>query len=173
MSPLRAVRICRAQHSDTAFTGDGGKRAPGRWHSIGTAIVYCASSQAGAQLELLVNLRGVLNPTSFVFFEVSFDQSLVAPTITAKDLDEYPVDWRNPQYSVLLQEMGDEWARSLNSAVMAVPSAVTPADFNYLLNPQHPDFKKIKIGKPQAVVWDPRLLERLNPRSKTSADPAE
>jgi hypothetical protein len=29
---------------------------------------------------------------------------------------------------------------------------------NFLLNPAHPDFKKIAIGKPEPYVFDPRLL---------------
>lgn len=47
----------------------------------------------------------------------------------------------------------------MSSAVLAVPSVIIPQETNYLLNPQHPDFKKIKIGKPEDFGFDPRLLK--------------
>jgi RES domain-containing protein len=48
--------------------------------------------------------------------------------------------------------------RENRSAVLAVPSVIIPEEFNYLLNPAHPDFKKISIGKPEPFAFDPRLL---------------
>jgi RES domain-containing protein len=47
--------------------------------------------------------------------------------------------------------------------VLAVPSAVIPAETNYLLNPVHPDFTRIKTGQPQELVIDLRLLKRVSP----------
>lgn len=41
---------------------------------------------------------------------------------------------------------------------MAVPSAVIPAETNYLLNPRHPDFSRITLGEPQNLETDQRLL---------------
>ena len=46
-----------------------------------------------------------------------------------------------------------------SAAVLAVPSAVVPAETNYLLNPLHPDFRRIKTGRPQKIETDPRLLK--------------
>ncbi|MBI2497892.1 MAG: RES domain-containing protein, partial [Opitutae bacterium] len=40
---------------------------------------------------------------------------------------------------------------------LRVPSVVVPGEFNYLLNPAHPDFKRVKIGKPEPFSFDPRL----------------
>ena len=36
-----------------------------------------------------------------------------------------------------------------------------PGDANYLLNPLHPDFKRIRVGRPSLLVTDIRLIERL------------
>ncbi len=38
-------------------------------------------------------------------------------------------------------------------ADLAVPSAVVPAERNYLINPRHPDFARIVIGVPKALMW--------------------
>ena len=45
--------------------------------------------------------------------------------------------------------------------MLAVPSAIVPPESNYLLNPAHPDFKRIKIGKLSTVETDPRLIRIL------------
>ena len=44
--------------------------------------------------------------------------------------------------------MGDEWVRAGKSVALAVPSVLSASETNFLLNPKHPDFKKIKISQP-------------------------
>jgi RES domain-containing protein len=41
--------------------------------------------------------------------------------------------------------------------VLKVPSTVIREEFNYLINPAHPDFKKISLGAPARFVFDPRV----------------
>jgi len=57
-------------------------------------------------------------------------------------------------------EVGDRWVERRSSAVLAVPSAITPDDRNFLLNPAHPDFRRIRIAPPIDYEFDPRLLGR-------------
>jgi len=45
----------------------------------------------------------------------------------------------------------------MKSAVLGVPSAVTPGEMNYLLDPRHPDYRRIEIGVPKRFSPDPRL----------------
>jgi RES domain-containing protein len=54
--------------------------------------------------------------------------------------------------------VGDIWVRGARSAVLALPSAIIADELNYLLNPAHPDFKKISIGKRVPFAFDRRLL---------------
>lgn len=35
----------------------------------------------------------------------------------------------------------EQWLLQQQSPVLKVPSAIIPVEFNYLLNPQHPDLK--------------------------------
>jgi RES domain-containing protein len=67
-------------------------------------------------------------------------------------------DWREVGAREKLQAIGAEWARERSTAVLAVPSVIVPAESNYLLNPAHPYFKRIKIGKPTTVETDLRLI---------------
>ena len=44
--------------------------------------------------------------------------------------------------------------------MLAVPSAVIPHETNYLLNPLHQAFRRIRIGPPQRFIFDPRMWNR-------------
>jgi RES domain-containing protein len=59
-----------------------------------------------------------------------------------------------------LQALGADWIKRASSVVLAVPSAVIPAETNYLLNPVHPAFGKIEIGAPEPFITDLRLAKR-------------
>jgi RES domain-containing protein len=71
-----------------------------------------------------------------------------------------PADWRTPRRLEDLRRIGGEWAASRRTVALAVPSAVLPDETNYLLNPLHPDFRRVRIGRPRALVTDVRLLRR-------------
>ncbi len=75
-------------------------------------------------------------------------------------VEALPADWRELAAREQLQAIGTAWAKQLSSAVLAVPSAVIPAEANYLLNPLHPDFAKIEIGEPQTFITDLRLIKQ-------------
>jgi RES domain-containing protein len=74
-------------------------------------------------------------------------------------VDGLPPDWRAIGARAKLQAIGAEWARKRSAAVLAVPSAIVPAESNYLLNPLHPHFKRVKLGKPSTVETDLRLIK--------------
>jgi putative toxin-antitoxin system antitoxin component (TIGR02293 family) len=56
-----------------------------------------------------------------------------------------------------LKRVGDDWLESGPSPVLRVPSAVVPYSWDYLLNPQHPDFPSIRLGDPVSLELDRRL----------------
>jgi RES domain-containing protein len=71
---------------------------------------------------------------------------------------ELPDDRDAKPVPVSTQRIGARWLQEQRSAVLAVPSAIIPAERNYLINPIPPDFGKIRIGKPEAFAFDPRFL---------------
>lgn len=151
---LRAWRIVKARHAATAFSGEGAARTGGRWNSRGVRVVYASGSRALAALESLVHLNP---PVLFAYtaFGLSFDEQLVeilpAPA--------RPPDWQLEPAPPSCRALGDSWVRESRSAVLEVPSVIVPGEPNYLLNPAHPDFKKIRIGKPEAFSFDARLVK--------------
>lgn len=151
---IRAWRIVKQQHVRAAFSGEGARRYGGRWNHPGTLVVYLAGSTSLAILEMLVHLRVPDFLTHYVAFEVTFAPSLMQ-TLTPTRL---PRSWRQSPPTNAVRNLGDAWIAGATSAVLQVPSAVVPNEWNYLLNPRHPDFKKIAIGPRQPIEFDARLL---------------
>ncbi len=147
-----AWRIIKVKHAATAFTGEGAAKTGGRWNSRGVAVVYTSATKSLATLEGLVHLNPPFH-FKYVAFPLKFDEALVE-YFPVKSL---PADWRIEPTPPSTKNIGDSWVKAARSAVLALPSVIT-GDTNFLLNPAHPDFKKIIIGKPEPFVFDPRLL---------------
>ncbi len=149
----QAWRIVKEKYAATAFSGEGAARGGGRWNSRGTWMVYTSGTLSLAALETLVHLNPPVH-FKYVTFRIGFDEALVE-RMTAASL---PAGWREEPVPPLSKEMGDLWVKQGRSAVLELPSVIIPGESNYLLNPAHPDFKKITLGKPELFSFDPRLL---------------
>ena len=150
---LSCWRIVQERFSGQAFSGEGARLYGGRWNSPGHPVVYTASSRSLAVLEMLVHLDSPQLLSSYLLYEASFPESLVTE-LAASDL---PADWRLDPALRSAQTIGDKWIRGGSSAVLRIPSVLIPEESNYLLNPNHPDFKPIRISAPQKYAFDPRL----------------
>jgi RES domain-containing protein len=148
-------RLLTARFADTAFTGEGARLYGGRWNRKGVPMVYTAGSQSLATLEMLVQDEPLR--ARYVMIPVGLPKNLKIERVSAEEL---PADWRDLATRDQIQAIGTAWAKRKSSAVLAVPSAVIPAEFNYLLNPLHPSFSKIEIGEPQDFITDLRLVNR-------------
>jgi RES domain-containing protein len=148
-----AWRIVKEKHAATAFDGEGAWRFGGRWNSQGTRLIYTSGTLSLAALETLVHLNPPV-PLRYVAILASFDAALME-SIPASEL---PGEWMEEPPPQSTKAIGDQWAKQARSAVLEMPSVIIPTESNFLLNPAHPDFKKIKIGKPVPFAWDPRLL---------------
>ena len=149
---LEAWRMVKEKHVATAFSGEGAAKTGGRWNSRGVGVVYASATRSLAALETLLHL----NPPmmfDYKIIRVEFDESLVGRL----KLAALPSDWKAEPPPLSTRRLGDEWARALRSAILAVPSVIIPEERNYLLNPAHPDFRKIAIGPPAGFAFDPRL----------------
>jgi len=150
---ITAWRIVKRKHVRRAFSGEGARLYGGRWNSPGVAVVYAAGSQSLAALEMIVHLDSSELLQNYVVFEVGIDESLVVKI----GWSQLPRNWRSDPPPRKVQEIGDTWVRAGMSAVLQVPSATLPSEFNFLLNPYHPDFPRLVIGKPSPFRLDARL----------------
>jgi RES domain-containing protein len=151
---LTAWRIVKAAFAADAFSGEGAVRIAGRWHSAGTRLVYTSDSASLATLEILVHMRSRKAVPDYRLIPCYFPEACVEEV----DLSLLPPDWNAAIAPVALRRFGDEWSRKRVSPVLKVPSAVTQSEFNYLLNPEHEDFRSVDIGEPRPFHLDVRLF---------------
>lgn len=155
---LRVWRLVTARFDASAFSGEGARRYGGRWNRKGVPVVYTAGNLSLAMLEILVQDQPLR--ARYVTIPAEIPPGLHVERV---DINRLPANWRGPAALETLRTIGSEWAAVLASAVLAVPSAVVPAETNYLLNPRHPEFGQIIIGEPQVLLTDLRLSQLRRP----------
>lgn len=150
---LTVWRIVKAKHAGSAFDGEGARRSGGRWTSAGRRVVYTSSTIALATLEMLAHLDSTVPLPAYRLIEATIPDSL----ITALEPNSLPSNWRQYPAPPELQIIGDNWLEQRDSAVLKVPSALVAVEYNYLINPEHPDFALITTATPVSFAVDPRL----------------
>lgn len=141
--------------SYASLDGDGGLRVSGRWHTIGHRITYCAQNASAALLEVLAHLKSKasLVPKDLKYQVIEVPKSVSVERVTEAAL---PADWRTKES--ITRAIGDAWIDSQRTAVLEVPSVLSPETHNFLLNPLHADSRKIRIVKSLAHPLDSRLI---------------
>ena len=149
----QAWRIVRTERVSEAFTGEGARLAGGRWNSRQVRVIYTSEHQSLAALELLAHINPRIE-LSFSSFRIEWDDLATEKVY----LNQLPPAWRDYPPTNGTIAIGDLWAKRQRTAILAVPSVLIPEEVNYLLNPAHPDFKRIEIGLPRLFNFDQRLL---------------
>ena len=119
-------------------------------------VIYTSEHQSTAAFEVFINSAPFSPDEGYRAFRVEWPDSLTE-NLPANKL---PANWRTSPPPQETMEIGDRWVRERRSAILAVPSAISPDDRNFLLNPEHPDFKRIRIAPPIDYEFDPRLVGR-------------
>ena len=148
-----AYRLGKKRRAADAFTGEGARLYGGRFNRVGTAVVYTSGSLALALLEGFVHLGRAARRMKFVYHLVQIPDKVVE-TLTAGQL---PKNWREEPPPLNVQQIGTDWVESCRSAVLRVPSAIVPEEWNYVLNPAHPDYREFVRSNPASFTFDPRM----------------
>lgn len=69
-----------------------------------------------------------------------------------------PKLWRQTPVLPELKTIGDDFVQQGEAAILVVPSALAPVESNWLINPLHPDFRKIRIRPPEPFDYDSRFF---------------
>ena len=151
---MRLWRICRKAHAAVAFSGEGARLYGGRWNSQGVTVVYTSPSLALAAVETFVHLEPNLQPDDLVSIEAEIPDDIA----TARpDLRALPRRWYELR-DESLRTSGDRWIRAGETIALHVPSAAIRGEWNMLLNPEHSDFRKLKIEKSKPFEFDLRMF---------------
>jgi RES domain-containing protein len=154
---ITSWRITKKKYANQALTGEGAKLWGGRWNPPGTPAIYTSDSLALAILELIVHLEAYDDIANYVAIPVQFGDAQVAvwPTETL------PKKWAALPISSHTQKLGKNWLDTKQSLVLKVPSAVVHLEHNFVINPLHPEFPAIQIGRPVDLLIDSRIVEKL------------
>lgn len=139
----------------SVLSGRGAALSGARWNSAGTEIIYTSSSRSLAMVEVLVHLTVVDLPVNIMMLTIKVPDHLRYLEILPKDL---PLQWNQFPPSKRTQKIGDKFVIERKNCLLKVPSVVTKGDFNFLINPAHPDFASIKIVEYEPFSFDNRLF---------------
>jgi RES domain-containing protein len=151
----QVYRILRKLYSKKPFDGEGAFRFGGRWSSPGTRLAYAAEHLSLAMIEYFVHVDPDDPPHDLVLAVAEIPDSVSRVSISLKRL---PANWRRTPAPPALAVLGDTFAHDLRAAVLIVPSALAPAESNWLINPRYRDFRKIRVNSPKMFRYDPRFF---------------
>lgn len=147
-------RIAKKRYADSAFDGEGSRRKGGRWTPKGFPAVYTAKTESLAALEQFVQLGDEGQFIQFVCFRVDIPEDI---TIEELGVGQLPAEWRVTPAPDALKAFGADWLLRRESAVLKVPSVLISSECNFILNPLHPEFQKIRISAPEDFSYDLRM----------------
>lgn len=151
---MKVYRISKCNYIDD-LSGKGASLHSGRWHNKGTYILYTAQSPSLAMLESVVHITTMVQLNLCI---VCLD--IPEESITSISTEQLPDNWFINPPPDHIKQTGDLFIKNKKHLALKVPSAVMPEEFNVLLNPSHPHFKKIKILYSRILRLDERLLKR-------------
>ena len=125
-----------------------------RWNSRGNFVIYTAGSRSLACLENLVHRSGEMCSKQYKVMLIEIPDSINMEEILLKSLD---IDWKNLTNFSYCQSIGTKWLIAGKAAVLKVPSIIIEQEYNYLINAQHADFKKIKLIRDEDFGFDARF----------------
>lgn len=141
-----------------------GSGVDGRWNSRGQYVIYTGGSLALSCLEKLAHTTGTyLYAGDFSVTVYKMPDQLKIKEVTLNELIRCSTDWTKVINYPITQQIGDKWLFGRETAVLKVPSAIIDLEYNYLLNPAHPDFNKIKITTVKPFSFDTRLKSGRGP----------
>jgi RES domain-containing protein len=155
---MRVFRIEREKYLETTLKGIGAALTEGfRWNSLNTYLVYTAESRALATLEISVHLDFSDDlPVDRYYVEIVIPDEIDIIELRMEDL---PDNWDVKPPSLETQYIGDDFVKDNEAAVLKVPSSIVPPEYNYLINPNHPDASKITVVSTILLTFDQRLKQ--------------
>ncbi len=136
------------------LSGRGAEIAGGRWNSKGSAALYTAQSIALCVTEIAVHIPLGILPKDYRLIHIEI------PDSACFEPKRLPKDWNTFPHPDSTQKIGDKFLKDQRFLTMKIPSAAVQGEFNYIMNPRHPDFSQVKIKKIEKFTFDDRLFIR-------------
>lgn len=156
---MLVFRIEREKYLDVTLSGIGASLTKGfRWNSLNTRLVYTSESRSLATLEVMVHLDLSEDlPSDRYYVEIEIPDDLTILEVSSEDL---PDDWDSKPPGITTQTIGDDFVAESQAAILKLPSAIVPGEYNYLINPGHADAGRIKVKGRVKMGFDGRFKGR-------------
>lgn len=152
---MEVFRLSREIFAST-LSGKGAALKGARWNSIGVEIIYTASNRSLAMAEVAVHFTFATLPTDYMMVTIHIPDNISLKKLNITDL---PVDWNTFPHPISTQAIGDKFIAGNKHCVLQIPSSVTQGDYNLLINPNHPEFARIKIIEVEKFPFDKRIFK--------------
>ncbi len=148
---MKVYRISKCTFIDD-LSGTGAAMYGGRWNSKGIYMLYTAATPSLALLETVVHISNI-PPSGYCMLTLDIPED----SMEEISPDQLPSSWQQNPSPAALRKIGDGFIKENKKMALKLPSAILPEEFNYLLNPSHPSFRKIKLISKREIRFDPRL----------------
>lgn len=142
------------------FSGEHAAEVGGRWNPRGRPAIYACTSYSGAMLEKLAQLGTTRVPRYQAAITITIS---AGSTVEAYDADKLPDGWSASEYDVS-QSVGEKWLAAHKAVALIVPSVLFPVEHTVVINPSHPQAKRIVVTDAEPVRWDERLFVKTRRR---------
>lgn len=152
---MEVYRLSRQKFAQK-LSGKGAALKGARWNSVGVEMIYTAANRSLAMAEVAVHLTIATIPDDYVMMTLFIPDDIFMEMIDAETLAE---DWNAFPHTKSTQSIGDKFVLQRIACLLKVPSAVTRGDYNILINPNHPDFKRVQILATEKFPFDKRIFK--------------
>jgi RES domain-containing protein len=152
---MEVFRLSREKFAEP-LSGKGAAVKGARWNSIGIELIYTASNRSLAMAEVAVHLTIATVPSDYVMTTIYIPDDTSLQKLNVTDL---PLYWNEFPHHTSCQSVGDKFIGDNQYCVLQIPSAVTKGDYNFLINPYHSDFKRVKIIAKEKFPFDKRIFK--------------
>jgi RES domain-containing protein len=154
---VQVFRIAKTRHIRD-LSGTGAMLHGGRWNPKNIPVIYASESRSLASLEFLVHVSLLpILPKNLSIACLDIPDDTVAERISVAEL---PKNWRDYPGPSELADIGSKWATSMRSLLLRVPSVVVVDEFNVLINPKHPEIKRVTLTLVETFTFDRRLIPK-------------
>lgn len=152
---MEVYRLTREKFSKE-LSGIGAAIKGARWNSVGVEMIYTASNRSLAMAEVAVHLSWATLPNDYMMMTIFIPDDIQIIKINTSDL---PKEWNKFPHPAATQTIGDQFMSKNEGCILQIPSSVTEGDYNFLINPHHVDFNRIKIVSCTTFTFDQRLFK--------------
>jgi RES domain-containing protein len=152
---MKAYRISAVKYAGSLQPSGVGAR----WNKKGEKVIYASGSRSLACLENLVHRFAPELNGLYKTLIIELPDDLKIEELTD---DQLPKGWNRPGNYQVCQETGSSWFAAGRTAILKVPSALIPQEYNFVLNTTHRDFTRILLAGKEDFLFDPRIILRNN-----------